>query len=135
MQQLNQIPFFQEIEESQNILLAGAGGGFDIFSGIPLYFNLKKQGKNVTIANFSFTWLHDTSSLQVFPNCFKVNGNDFDNSGRNYFPEKYLSQWFGLQGEKVDIFGFSRTGINPLKDAYKYLIKTYNIDTVILVDG
>lgn len=133
--QLCQIPFFEELNDSQNILLAGAGGGFDIFSGIPLYFSLKKQGKNVTIANFSFTWLHDTSSKHVFPNCFKITGTDFDTSGRNYFPEKHLAQWFAVQGEQVNIFGFGRTGINPLKDAYKYLIKTYNIDTVILVDG
>jgi len=36
---INQIPIFEELKESKSILLAGAGGGFDIFSGIPLYFN------------------------------------------------------------------------------------------------
>jgi len=39
------IPLFQELEDSQNILLAGCGGGFDIYTGIPLYFALKKLGK------------------------------------------------------------------------------------------
>jgi len=132
---LNKIPLFQELEDSQNILLAGAGGGFDIYSGIPLYFNLKKQGKNVVIGNFSFTWLSDTTSKQVFPNCYKIGMGDSDLSGRNYFPEKYLKMWMGLKGQLVDIYGFERTGVQPLKDVYKFLIKKHNIDTVILVDG
>src|SRR6185437_7492889 len=43
------LPFFQEIESAQSILLAGAGGGFDIFSGLPLYFGLRAMGKQVPI--------------------------------------------------------------------------------------
>ena len=39
-----------------------------------------------------------------------------------------------MQGEQVDIYAFDRIGVNPLKDAYKYLIKTHNIDTIVLVD-
>jgi len=37
------LPFFKEIEKAQSILLAGAGGGFDIFSGLPLYFGLRNR--------------------------------------------------------------------------------------------
>lgn len=35
------IPFVQKIQKSQNVLLAGMGGGYDVFTGIPLYFDLK----------------------------------------------------------------------------------------------
>lgn len=132
---INQIPLFEELKESKTILLAGAGGGFDIFSGIPLYFNLKRQGKKVILANFSFTWLAETTAEKIFPYCYKIRSSDRDLSGRNYFPEKYLKLWLGLQGETVDVYGFERTGVNPLKDAYKYLIKKHEIDTVLLVDG
>jgi len=132
---INQIPIFEELKESKSILLAGAGGGFDIFSGIPLYFNLKKQGKKVILANFSFTWLPETTSEKVFPYCYKIRSGDSDLSGRNYFPERYLKLWLGLQGENADIYAFDRTGVNPLKEAYKYLIKKHEIDTVLLVDG
>ena len=31
------IPFFNELDEAQNILIAGAGGGFDVFCGLPLF--------------------------------------------------------------------------------------------------
>lgn len=132
---INQIPIFEELKESKTILLAGAGGGFDVFSGIPLYFNLKRQGKKVILANHSFTWLSETTSEQVFPFCYKIRSGDSDLSGRNYFPERYLKLWFGLQGENVDIYGFDRTGVTPLKNAYKYLINKHKIDTILLVDG
>lgn len=132
---INQIPIFEELKDSQTILLAGAGGGFDIFSGIPLYFNLKKQGKKVILANFSFTSLVETSAQKVFPFCYKIRSGDSDLSRRNYFPEKYLKLWFQLQGELVDIYAFEKTGVKPLKDAYEYLIKKHEIDTILLVDG
>ncbi len=132
---INQIPIFEKLKTSKSILLAGAGGGFDIFSGIPLYFNLIKQGKKVILANFSFTLLNETSSEKVFPYCYKIRTGDSDFSGRNYFPERYLKLWMGLQGENPEIYAFERTGVIPLTAAYNYLIEKHNIDTVLLVDG
>lgn len=132
---LHQIPFFEALKDSETILLAGAGGGFDIFSGIPLYFNLKRQGKTVILANFSFTWLDETTAEKVFPYCYQVKASDQDLSGRNYFPEKYLQQWFAFEGEQAMLYAFERTGVKPLRDAYKYLIKKHQIDTIVLVDG
>ncbi|MEM6966950.1 MAG: DUF1152 domain-containing protein, partial [Bacteroidota bacterium] len=129
------IPFFQQLEDSQNILLAGAGGGFDIYCGIPLYFYLKKQGKQVTLGNFSFTWLGETSAELVTPHCYKIEGHNRDLSGRNYFPEKYLKLWLAIQNEYPNVYAFERTGVNPLKKAYKHLIDKHKIDTVILIDG
>lgn len=133
--QLNQIPFFQHLADSQTILLAGAGGGFDIFCGLPLYLNLRKQGKEVIIANFSFTWLARTTAQQVYPYCYEISAKDQDLSGRNYFPEKYLTSWLQIQGHEPKVYGFERTGVAPLRDCYKYLIKKHKVDTVLLIDG
>ena len=135
MPSLNNIPLFEELKDSENILIAGAGGGFDIFCGLPLYFSLKAQGKKVYLANYSFTHLHKTTSEQIFPYCFHVKAANKDLSGLNYFPEKYLAQWFLLQGEKVDIYAFDRTGVAHIKKAYKYLIKELKLDAIVLVDG
>lgn len=41
-----------------NILLAGAGGGFDFLCALPLALKLMDEGHNVFIANYSFTFLH-----------------------------------------------------------------------------
>ena len=132
---LNQIPIFEKLKNSNNILLAGAGGGFDIYSGIPLYYSLRKQGKNVVLGNFSFTWLSETTAELVYPYCYKIKSSDSDLSGRNYFPERYLKSWFEQQGVEVAVYAFERVGVNPLQAAYGYLIEQHQIDTVILVDG
>lgn len=135
MNTIHKIPIFQDLADSQTILLSGAGGGFDIYAGIPLYFSLKAQGKNVILGNFSFTWLDETTAEKVFPYCYDIKMRDADISGRNYFPEKYLAQWLALQGEFPKIYGFERTGVKRLRDAYKFLIKKHKIDTIILIDG
>lgn len=135
MQSLDKIPFFQELASANNILIAGAGGGFDIYAGIPLYLNLKAQGKNLILANFSFTWLNETTSKQVKDYCFEIQAFDHDLSRRNYFPEKYLKQWLGINGLDTFVYAFDKIGVQPLRDAYKFLIKRHKIDTIILVDG
>jgi len=132
---LDKIPIFKELHESKNILISGAGGGFDIYSGIPLYFSLKAQGKNVLLGNLSFTNLQRSTSELVFPHCYKIQLNDRDLSGYNYFPEKHLKTWLSIQSENTDVYGFERVGVNPLKEAYQFLIKKHQIDTVILIDG
>ncbi len=127
------LPFFHEIEKSQSILLAGAGGGFDIFSGLPLYFGLRSQGKQVHLANLSFSPLSTTTGRRLSPALMEVTA---DTSGKNlYFPEKYLAEWFVAQGEKISIYCFDRTGVQPLLVAYQTLIDLLHVDTIILVDG
>jgi shikimate 5-dehydrogenase len=81
---LNTLPFFDQIKDSETILLAGAGGGFDIYAGIPIYYALKNMGKKVVIANYSFTWLSDTNAKVDFPHCYEIRSNNIDRTGRNY---------------------------------------------------
>ena len=47
------LPLLNELEKANTVLIAGAGGGFDVFCGLPLYFWLKKAGKTVHLANLS----------------------------------------------------------------------------------
>lgn len=135
MNALNTIKFFDEIRESKNVLVAGAGGGFDIYSGIPIIVNLINGGKNVIVGNLSFTSLSETTSKAEFPYCYSINSSDQDLSGRNYFPEKHLKAWLDRNSISIDVFAFERIGVISLKESYKYLKKKYQIDTVILVDG
>ncbi len=135
MYSIDQIPFFQGLKNSKRILLAGAGGGFDIFAGIPIYLALKRLGKVVTLANLSFTELPLTTSELVVPACYRVTSADRLRTGGGYFPERMLCQWFASQGEEVQVYAFPRTGVRPLRDAYKYIARTHGIDTVVLVDG
>lgn len=127
------LPFFREIEKAQSILLAGAGGGFDIFNGLPLYFGLRNQGKRVHLANLSFSPLFAATGRWLSPALLEVTA---DTPGRSrYFPEKYLAQWFASQGEQIPIYCFDRTGVEPLLTAYQTLKDLLQLDTIILIDG
>lgn len=42
------------IEKSPRVLVAGAGGGFDVYAGLPIYERLRVLGKSVFLANLSF---------------------------------------------------------------------------------
>jgi len=126
------LPIFKQLNQATNILLAGAGGGYDIFCGLPLYFALRNAGKQVHLANLSFSFLSPLEK-RLSPAMLTVTA---DTQGYvDYFPELYLCQWFQTQGESVPIYCFERTGVQPLLESYQTLVDHLNLDTVILVDG
>lgn len=52
--QFSEPEFVTRLKSSRSVLIAGAGGGFDVFSGLPLYFFLRSLGKEVHLANLSW---------------------------------------------------------------------------------
>ncbi|MBK9577436.1 MAG: DUF1152 domain-containing protein [Fibrobacteres bacterium] len=128
-----QLPFFDELERSSKVLIAGVGGGFDIASGIPLYLHLKSLGKEVVLANLSFTDLAATDCECL---CFGAYRVTPDSLGGEYFPEKHILQWLKLENLMPEMFAFStELGVIPLQEAYRQIIALHQIDTLILVDG
>ncbi len=131
--QLQNLPLFTELEQSETILLAGAGGGFDIFCGLPLYFSLKSQGKTVYLANLSFSFLPPSQQEKLSPHLLKVTADT--PCFNRYFPEQYLATWFRQKGQETPIYCFERTGFKPLLVSYQALVEALLLDTVILIDG
>ena len=127
-----ELPFFKELDKAKNILIAGMGGGFDVFCGLPLYFGLKAQGKQVHLANLSFSFLPPLED-RLSPTMLAVTA-DTPRFG-DYFPEQFLCEWFRTQGEEVTIYCFERTGVKPLLAAYETLVAELQLDTILLVDG
>jgi hypothetical protein len=133
---LTQNPLFEALADIQNILIAGAGGGFDVYSGVPLYLALRAQGKNVHLANLSFSFLHPRIADEIFSNCFKVLPDSGQLSVADYFPEKYLAQWLKMKfSEDIPVYAFSQVGVVQLKNAYQYLVNSLDIQAIILADG
>ena len=126
-------PFLQELASARNVLIAGIGGGFDIFSGLPLYFGLQADGKQVHLANLSFSQLPPEPEARLAPAVLTVTAST--PRVTTYFPEKHLCQWFRGQGQDIAIYCFERTGVQPLLEAYRALVAHLGVDTVILVDG
>ena len=87
------LPIFNKLSDCKNLLIAGMGGGFDLFCGLPIYFELRGRGQNVHLANFSF------SDVERFSSGIRLTetlvGVTAEHEGIViYFPELYLAQWF-----------------------------------------
>ncbi|GAA4080061.1 DUF1152 domain-containing protein [Streptomyces shaanxiensis] len=117
------------------MLVAGAGGGFDVYAGVPLALALRAAGKEVHLANLSFAdlygldldvWVdHDVAAIRP------------DTAARgDYFPERTLAQWLGRQDLPDTVYAFARTGVRPLRAAYRALLDHLGgVDAIVLVDG
>ncbi|BDI30096.1 hypothetical protein CCAX7_21470 [Capsulimonas corticalis] len=128
-----QIPIFKTLDGAHNILLAGAGGGFDIYTGLPLYFALRAAGKQVHLANLSFATIYASTGRRIGPAVVEVTGTT--EGPEQYFPEMYLAQWLASQNIFEPIYCIDRTGAKPTADAYQFLAERLQPDAVILIDG
>ncbi len=129
-----QFPITDKLRDSRSVLLAGAGGGFDVFSGLPLYFALKQQNKSVHLANWTFSEIESGPGSPIRLTEFLAEVNA-DSKGAYYFPERYLCEWFRGKGENLSIYCLEHCGTQELKECYDVLVKKLDIDTIILIDG
>jgi hypothetical protein len=127
------LPFFSELDRAHTVLLAGAGGGADVFAGLPLYFALKAAGKDVHLASLSFATIFDSTARVLGPALVQVDAST--ETGARYFPEVHLSRWFETRGEQVPVYCFDRTGARPIAAAYRQVAELVRPDAVVLVDG
>ncbi|AZQ32418.1 DUF1152 domain-containing protein [Streptomyces cyaneochromogenes] len=128
-------PFFTRLRTARRVLVVGAGGGFDIYAGVPLALALRAAGKEVHLANLSFAdlygldldvWVdHDVAAIRP------------DTAARgDYFPERTLAQWLRRQDLPDTVYAFARTGVRPLRAAYRALLDHLGgVDAIVLVDG
>lgn len=129
------LPVFEPLSHCRNLLIAGMGGGFDIFCGLPIYFALKQRGQQVHLANFSFSDIEDIQhGIRLSPTLLGVTAEQ--GLIYPYFPEFYLAEWFkATQNEAVTIWSFAKTGTTSLLQNYRLLTEHLNIDGILLIDG
>jgi hypothetical protein len=130
---LSSVPFFDRLAGARRVLLAGAGGGFDIFAGLPIYAALRAQQKEVTLANLSFTYLGGTDAKLVTLGLHEVRATT--TGEEQYFPELRLSQWLASRGEDDRVFAIEKMGVTPTRRAYDKLIQMFDVDAIVLIDG
>jgi len=127
-----ELPLLARLRSARCVLIAGAGGGFDLFSGLPLAFALRREGATVHLASLSFTYLGGTDAPHRGWGVFEVNANS---EGGDYFPEKHLCAWLAGQGAPQPVWCLERQGLGPLRRAYQLLHERLAPDAVVLVDG
>jgi hypothetical protein len=127
-------PLFDALRHARSVLLAGAGGGFDVLAGLPLAIALRQAGAEVHLGNLSFSelelldrdvWLAENVAA-ITP---QTAGLD------DYFPERALSRWLSGQQLPSTVYAFPKTGVQPLRAAYRHLVAHLGLDAIVLVDG
>lgn len=134
------LPILDQLQNAQTILIAGAGGGFDIFAGLPIYFTLREMGKTVHLANYSFMDFKLACVLdqpEIVEESLVMGTLGKTRIDLGYYPEAYLAQWFQeTRGENIPVWMLPKMGVQAILSAYKVLIKHLgDVDAIILVDG
>lgn len=127
---LGKTRLFDHLEGAERILVAGAGGGCDIYCGLPLYFALRQRGADVHLGNLSFA---DLSRSEPLGRALRLVRADDD--GGEYAPELQLARWLAGRGISAGVYAFERVGVRPLADGYRALAERLGLDAVVLVDG
>ncbi|MBB5868516.1 hypothetical protein F4553_001895 [Allocatelliglobosispora scoriae] len=125
---------FSALDPCRRVLIAGAGGGFDVYAGLPLALALMSGDRQVYLANLSFSELHlldldvwlDQDIAAITPATTGLDG---------YFPERSLAVWLAAHDLPATVYAFPQTGVQPLRTAYRTLTGSLGIDAVVLVDG
>ncbi|MFJ3864517.1 DUF1152 domain-containing protein [Streptomyces nigra] len=128
-------PFLTRLRDARRVLVAGAGGGFDVYAGLPLALGLRAAGKEVHLAGLSFSDLFGLDDgVWVDPDVAAIRP-DTEARG-HYFPERSLARWLAAHDLPATVYAFPLTGVRPLRAAYRTLLDHLGgVDAVVLVDG
>lgn len=133
MTSIREPALFTRLAPARRVLIAGAGGGFDVYSGLPLAFALRSQGKEVFLANLTFTYLGGTDAKYLAPSLAVVTPEVVGEE--RYFPERTLARWLASKGLPSTIYTFQKVGVRPIRRAYETLCAELLVDALVLVDG
>jgi hypothetical protein len=129
------LPIIDRLAECRNLLIAGMGGGFDLFCGLPIYFELQRCGQTAHLASFSFSDVVNFAGGVRLTDTLVGVTPDYEGL-MLYFPELYLARWFReTRQQDVTIWSFHKTGTRPLLENYRLLVERLSIDGILLVDG
>nr|HEX4315668.1 DUF1152 domain-containing protein [Kofleriaceae bacterium] len=119
------------VGDARRVLVAGAGGGYDVLGAVPLLHDLEADGREVHLASLSFTYLNglDRARQIAEVGCLYEVGGDAA-VPRAYCPEAWLARHLGRP-----IWCFDKVGVGLLANAYRWLARELAIDCVVLVDG
>ncbi|WP_457029496.1 DUF1152 domain-containing protein [Kitasatospora sp. P5_F3] len=132
-------PFFEpqlltRLGQARKVLIAGAGGGFDVYAGLPLALALRAAGREVHLANLSFSHLYGLDAgVWLEQEVAEIRPDT--SSAEPYFPERTLARWLRVHGMPDTVWAFGSVGVQPLRAAYRALCAHLGIDAIVLVDG
>ncbi|MBU0552146.1 DUF1152 domain-containing protein [Myxococcota bacterium] len=125
-------PILQQLSHARRILIAGAGGGYDVLGAVPLLAELEAMGRTVHLASLTFS---QTRHLQPFsPGLYPTSAKDARPDA--YCPEAWLAKWWSARGGRERrVWLFDKAGVATLAEHYQRLSTELDLDAIILVDG
>src|SRR5688500_16249826 len=130
-------PYVERFARARTILLAGCGGGYDVFGAIPLLLELRGMGKEVHLASLSFS---DPNVLRAelpepsIPGLFLLRSRNAEED--SYCPEAWMVEALEYRtGREEVVWCFQTNGVVPLREGYRWLVRKLGVDLVVLVDG
>lgn len=124
-----------KFSKKSNILISGAGGGFDFLCGLPLAYELEIQGHSVIYSNYSFTELNSVDCECVREGLYKVTSLSKLKNG-TYFPEGLFAEWLSKNNRrKTPIYCYKNIGVLPLIDYFNIIYDLHKINVIIIIDG
>ena len=122
------------LDESKKILLCGCGGGYDIYSGMPIFCNYREK---TVLGNITFAAPHLVRKITETPHDGYVKidyktckDHLVDEYPGNYVPEYWLSKHVGQP-----VYIISPSGVQTLVKIFAKIIEDEGIDTIVLIDG
>jgi len=132
--ELARVPLFDALADCERVILAGAGGGFDVYCAVPLMLALQRQGKAVQLANYSFSNTKALAGRRLTRDVVEVTADAGPDA--TYLPERELCRWFREERAlEVSVHAFSGIGVSPLIDGYRAMVTDFEADALVLVDG
>lgn len=126
-------PLFDRLDGAERVLVVGAGGGFDVYAGLPVALALARLGKRVHLGNLTF------SDLTAFDGEWVTDGLALvtpESAGSaDYFPERTLARWLAVQQLEPVVYAIRKAGVRPVRAAYEKLCQRLKLDAIVLVDG
>jgi hypothetical protein len=130
---LRNLPAFEKLDSASAVVIAGAGGGYDIFCGLPLYFHLREAGKKVFLANLTFSNLAGFEGARLAETIAEVDAHTSGSLSSS--PERLLSKWLLDSGIQQSVFCIEKNGVVPVAKAYRAIIDLTAADALVLADG
>lgn len=125
-------PAIGRLQTRKRVLIAGAGGGFDVYGGVPLALALRGARVDVHFANMSFANLAELPVEWVEPGLARVTART---PPAGYFPEQVLATYLEMLAFPSPVWCFNCAGVEPAARAYRSLAERLDLDAVVLVDG
>ena len=124
------------VQSDTSILVAGAGGGYDVVCALPIALSLRFLGAKVHLAGYSFSELERAATTDTpRPNLFRITHRSAPPPGC-YFPEAFLAQWWHDRlSDEISVWSYRQVGVKPLSEHFQFLKKELDLDAVVVVDG